>query len=381
MKTIQLSTRSLLVALAAWCAGASSANATPITWGAAQNVTGASDVLNTGTPVYAYAFGTDVGAQTVNGVAFAVGGIGGGGTNVTITGGQACGPYFPLSSPAGYNGILKGAVFANNASGAVMTATLKNLVEGQEYAVQVWSGNVDYGGSNVTYDGSVSLSQTIGQFAIGTFIADATGSQVIVLTGINCQFNAIQVRTVPVNGTPPTVAITSPADTATVGINFTVNATASDDGTVTDVAFYDGATLLGNDNTGPDYSYAWNGAPEGAHVLTAKAWDNNGMTTTSAEVNVTVIDPPTVAITSPTNNTTMGVNFTIDAAATDNGTVRQPWRGTTTAIRPRRPWSTSRPLTSRGGLPITSSATVMCSAQEPPCMRMHLVTRINRPGQ
>ncbi|MCX6872493.1 MAG: Ig-like domain-containing protein [Verrucomicrobia bacterium] len=174
-------------------------NTTPpgvMNWGTAHNIAAASDVLNTGTPVYAYAFGSDVGPQTVNGVAFAVGGIGGGGTNVTIAGGQACGAYFPLSSPPSYNGILKGAVFANSGSGATLTVTLKNLVAGQQYAVQVWSSNVDYGGTPTTYDGAVSLAAT-GQYAIGTFTAAAT-TQTIHLTANNIQFNAVQVRTVPI---------------------------------------------------------------------------------------------------------------------------------------------------------------------------------------
>lgn len=51
MKAIKLTTQSLLVAIAAWCAGSSSAHATPITWGAAHDFTGASDVL---TPVPPY---------------------------------------------------------------------------------------------------------------------------------------------------------------------------------------------------------------------------------------------------------------------------------------------------------------------------------------
>ena len=320
MKAIKLTTQSLLVAIAAWCAGSSSAHATPITWGAAHDLTGASDVLNTGSPVYAYAISTDVGPRTVNGVTFAVGNINGGGTNVTISGGQAAGAYFPLSSPAGYQGILRGAVFANSGSGAAMTVTLKNLVIGQQYAVQVWSSNVDYGGTPTTYDGAVSLALApTGQYAIGTFTADAT-TQAIQLTANNIQLNAVQLRTVPAPGTPPTVAITSPANNASVGANFTIEATASDDGSITNVAFYAGATLLGNYTTSP-YSHPWNGAPEGAHVLTAVATDDQGNSTTSAVVNVTVIYAPTVAITSPTNNSSMGLNFTIDATATDNGTI------------------------------------------------------------
>ncbi|MCX6875761.1 MAG: Ig-like domain-containing protein, partial [Verrucomicrobia bacterium] len=87
---------------------------------------------------------------------------------------------------------------------------------------------------------------------------------------------------------PPTVAITSPTNNTTMGVNFTIDAAATDNGTVTSVDFYDGATLLGSDDTGPAYSYAWNGVPEGPHVLTAVAWDNDGHSATSAVVNVTV---------------------------------------------------------------------------------------------
>jgi len=331
MKTNQLPTKSLLLALAAWCAAMTvslkPAQAATITWGIATNIVDSSDVLKTGSPMYAYAFGTDVGAQTVNTVAFAVGNGSGGGTNVTVTGAAACGPYFPLSSPPSYNGILKGAAFASSGSGATMTVTLKNLVEGQQYAVQVWSSNVDYGGTPTTYDGAVSLTVSPGQYAIGTFTADATGTQAMILTQNNVQLNALQVRTVPAPGTPPTVAIDSPANNATVLRTFTIDATASDDGTIASVAFsYStdaGATWhqLGAADTVVPYSYTWSGAPEGTYQLKAVAVDNDAMSTTSAVVNVTVIDPPTVAITSPANNATVGVNFTIDATATDNGTI------------------------------------------------------------
>ena len=89
----------------------------------------------------------------------------------------------------------------------------------------------------------------------------------------------------------PTVAITSPANNATVSTNFTITATATDsDGTVTNVYFYDGGTLLGSDTSSP-YSYAWSSAPLGAHALKAVAWDNTGLAATSAVVNVTVTAP------------------------------------------------------------------------------------------
>lgn len=89
---------------------------------------------------------------------------------------------------------------------------------------------------------------------------------------------------------PPTVAITSPTNSATLAPgNITINATASDtDGHITLVEFFDGATPIGQDLTAP-YSMVWSNPVAGAHTLTAKATDNAGLMTTSAPVNVTVL--------------------------------------------------------------------------------------------
>jgi hypothetical protein len=90
--------------------------------------------------------------------------------------------------------------------------------------------------------------------------------------------------------TPPTAAITYPADGATFAWKSTiaVTATASDpDGQVTRVEFRDGTTVLGQDTTAP-YSYTWRNVPVGGHVLTVRATDNSGAVTTSAAVNITV---------------------------------------------------------------------------------------------
>ena len=92
--------------------------------------------------------------------------------------------------------------------------------------------------------------------------------------------------------TPPLVAISTLADGATIGSSFTIGATAedTDGGTISSVAFYDGATLLGTDTTSP-FSYSWTGAPLGPHALTAVAVDNNGAATTSSVINITVTQP------------------------------------------------------------------------------------------
>jgi hypothetical protein len=88
----------------------------------------------------------------------------------------------------------------------------------------------------------------------------------------------------------PSVTITSPANKATYNgtINLTIEATASDtDGTISKVDFYDGATLLGTDNSSP-YTYSWSSVPPGPHKLIAQATDNVGAVTSSANTNIVV---------------------------------------------------------------------------------------------
>ena len=90
----------------------------------------------------------------------------------------------------------------------------------------------------------------------------------------------------------PAVAITSPANGATVASSTTVSANASDTGGsgLASVRFYlDGTTLLSTQK-GPKYSFQWNTktTAKGQHTLTAVATDNAGNATTSAPVTVTV---------------------------------------------------------------------------------------------
>ena len=127
----------------------------------------------------------------------------------------------------------------------------------------------------------------------------------------------------PVN-VPPAVAITSPTNGAafTAPANLALTASASDPyGSVTNVSFFDGGTLLGGTNN-PPYSIATTLAA-GSHVLTAVARDNLGLATTSAVVNVTVSAanvPPSVTITNPVNNATFGNTdtITVQTSASDS---------------------------------------------------------------
>ncbi|QKG53514.1 Ig-like domain-containing protein [Hymenobacter sp. BRD67] len=126
---------------------------------------------------------------------------------------------------------------------------------------------------------------------------------------------------------PPTVTLTAPANNAIVTLpaSLTLTATAADaNGTVTKVDFYQGATLLGTSTTSP-YSYTWAGAPAGVYVLTAKATDDGGATTTSSPVTVFVAaagnTAPTVSLTSPSDGARFltPASITLSASATDAG--------------------------------------------------------------
>lgn len=95
------------------------------------------------------------------------------------------------------------------------------------------------------------------------------------------------------NGISPAVSITAPATHATfaAGATVTLTATATDaDGTISNIEFYNGTTLLKSVAVAP-YTYVWNTVPEGIYNITAVASDNAGNKTTSAPIIITVGNP------------------------------------------------------------------------------------------
>jgi hypothetical protein len=90
--------------------------------------------------------------------------------------------------------------------------------------------------------------------------------------------------------TPPTVAITAPANGATVAGTITVSASATDNVGVVGVQFKLDGVNLGAEITKAPYTLAWitSTASQGAHTLTAVARDAAGNTATSSSVTVTV---------------------------------------------------------------------------------------------
>jgi len=142
------------------------------------------------------------------------------------------------------------------------------------------------------------------------------------------QSSNVSVNVVVNDTTAPTVSVTSPANNATVSGTATITANAADNVGVSKVEFYRSGVLLTASNVAP-YQYGWDTTTiaNGSYTLLAKAYDNSGNVAQSANVIVTVNNvvadktAPTVSVTAPSNNATVGGTVSVTASASDNVSV------------------------------------------------------------
>jgi len=195
----------------------------------------------------------------------------------------------------------------------------------------------------VFYQGTTLLSlETIAPYSVDwTPLAADLGNQTLTAiatddAGATTTSTEITVVVEAAANIAPSVSLSSPAvgTSTTVGTAVLLEATASDtDGTVAQVDFYLGNTLLGTDSTAP-YAFSWTPAISalGTQTLTAQASDDSGAITTSLPVNIMVTEevnanlPPSVSLTSPIDGTaaTVGTTVTLTATASDtDGTIDQ----------------------------------------------------------
>ncbi|MGO8678169.1 MAG: Ig-like domain-containing protein [Limisphaerales bacterium] len=105
-------------------------------------------------------------------------------------------------------------------------------------------------------------------------------------------------RSTPAVSVEPTVSITSPRAGATFAAPASVGLTASvAGGSVTNVEFFAGGTLLGQATATP-FSIAGSISAPGSYALTAVA-TAGGVSATSSVVNITVVAPVPVSMTAP----------------------------------------------------------------------------------
>lgn len=237
----------------------------------------------------------------------------------------------PLNEPAG----------STTSSGGVIRATYEPLNSNLWYSLDKWQAATLWNNSTrLNYDlATKKTPKTITNASDIRFEFNPTGTNKTVTLSPNTYIDVasnpfktgslvlqpytskllIITTGVPVDTTgnnPPATIITNPVDNAVYSgpVNLTITASATDDGSISKVEFYNGSALLGSDNTSP-YSFAWNNLAAGKYSITAKATDNTGLSTVSDAVTFTVNAPnnaPTIKLTSPVD----GAKFIAPATVT-----------------------------------------------------------------
>ena len=216
--------------------------------------------------------------------------------------------------PVSYYGIWV------NGDSVPLTLTSMGLTAGQTYTfvedMKIISGT-SIGGFKIDwFDGANTFVGTTGDtypstaghntanwetysFSI-TIPSGAVGMKIVPEWGGLSEVAFDNIGVVLPTTSPLAASITSPVNATTVGTNFTINASASVlPGAVTNVAFYDGTTLLGNDTTSP-YNFAATGVSVGSHSLKVVAKANTGGAVTSSVVTVNVVADPYFFTVDPT---------------------------------------------------------------------------------
>ena len=181
---------------------------------------------------------------------------------------------------------------------------------------------------------SFSSGYALPSLPVGLHIYHAT-----VTDNYNHTVTSAPIRFVvnPATATPPAIALTAPANGATVTapgpIAFTVTATPAGGNTIASVTYYQGSTAIGSSTTAP-YGFTWSNVAAGTYSLVALAVDNTGARTLSAPVTVTVTPPlgvpgaPTLVTATPGAGS---ATLTFTAPASNGGAAITGFTGTCTA--------------------------------------------------
>jgi hypothetical protein len=228
--------------------------------------------------------------------------------SVTVTvNNDTTAPAVALTAPAAGSTVSATVTVSANASDNVGVVGVQFKLDGANLGAEVTAAPY-----NVSWNTTTAAN---GSHSLTAVARDAAGN--------TTTSGAVAVTVSNVDATPPTVAITAPANGATVaGSSVAVSATASDNIAVVGVQFQLDGVNLGAEDTASPYSISWNTgtSANGVHSLTAIARDGAGNTATSA-VTVTVnndLIAPTAAMTAPADGSTATGTVTVSANASDN---------------------------------------------------------------
>jgi hypothetical protein len=213
--------KSIILCATLACILATTADAANIIWGSPTTISGATDVSTLGNYFGSWApYNGGANTTPVNGVTFQ------GFSDLPSLSGTFDNGYDGFNSPGtandNYNSLLKYATFANNTT--ANTFSWGGMTPGKTYQVEFWVND----GRNIGQSRSLTLSGGIdtsgvlsygsdgsgpGQFIIGQFVADLSGSETLTVTpfssGANpsAQVNLFQVRDITIVPEPSSLAL------------------------------------------------------------------------------------------------------------------------------------------------------------------------------
>ena len=201
---------------------------------------------------------------------------------------------------------MKGILIITNAPNTPPAVTITNPIAGAVFAapanVTIGADASDTGGSvtNVQFrvNSTVLLNDAAAPYSAVTNNMPSGSYSLIAIASDNLGATATNTVSITVDSAP-SVSITNPVAGAvlTAPTNVTIQASASDDGSVSSVLFLVDANTLATDNSSP-YSALTNNLSPGAHTLTAIATDNLGLKSTNA-ISIIVNALPFISITNP----------------------------------------------------------------------------------
>jgi hypothetical protein len=209
-----------------------------------------------------------------------------------------------LTTPVGSSVVTATIALGANASDDVGVVAVQFAVDGVNLGSAVTVTPYTTGWNSTTVPN--------GAHVVTATARDAAGNQ---------QSASVSV-TVANDTTPPTVAVTSPVESAVVAGTIALGASATDDVGVVGVQFALDGVNLGVENTVAPYQRTWNSVtvPNGVHVLMATARDAAGNQRSHA-VTVSVANDttaPTIAMTGPSDGATVSGTVAFAADASDD---------------------------------------------------------------
>jgi plastocyanin len=142
----------------------------------------------------------------------------------------------------------------------------------------LWNSGVNNAGH--TFTNTFATSGTYSYYCSVHFSFGMTGAVIVAVASL-----------------PPTITITNPVSGAVFAAPANVTIQATNSGTVTNVQFLAGSTILTNETTAP-FSAVANNLPAGSYALSAIASDNLGAKATNA-VNISVVTPVQINLNAP----------------------------------------------------------------------------------